>query len=358
VLARTVVVGAAIVLAAIVGFAARSTRSPEPGESVVVGAATDDRTPAPAAASATSPRLRWPPPALDDPVTVMVTNTNRHLYLRDDQDYVIDLPPNTVQRGPLTSTGGLVVEGGHDIVIIGGHVQIPMQELEFDGDPTRCTPTCPPIKTSDINKRRAMLFESPTGTVHVEGVLLNGEDISEGIDFNAPNSIVQVQNLRVENLHARDNRRFSDQHPDVLQPWGGVKELRVDRLTAETDYQAFKLHGTIRPVGRTHLRSVNVHGRPSARYLVWTGDPFVEWPIRFEDVWIQPGVGRSLRNSIYHPNYVDTAFDRISEYAVIDSPLVRGVVRRGTPPHGDFVPSGVAGGDYRSPGYVGVDSDG
>jgi hypothetical protein len=342
-----------VTLAAVVGAAGRSDRHVTAGRTVVIARNETRDAGGASAAAVRTPRLQWAPPGLHEPVTVTVTDINRHLYLRGNQDYVLDLPPNELQSGPLSASGGLVVDGGHDVVVIGGHIRIPEQELGFAGDPSRCQATCPPIATEDIVKRRGMLFQNATGTVHIEGVLLDGPDLSEGIELNTPRAVVQIENVRMENIHARDEVRFSDQHPDVIEPWGGVKELRVDRLTAETDYQAFKLHGTERPVAKATIRSANILGAASARYLIWTGDPEPEWPIQFADVWLRPGTGRSLRNSIYHPDLVKTAFDRVSEYAVIQDPLVSGVVRRGVPPGGDFVPRGVAGGSYRSPGYVG-----
>lgn len=267
--------------------------------------------------------LAWPPPALGNPQTIVVTDEHRELELDVNLDYRISLPPNAAQPAPLRASGGLVVRGGHDIVIVGGHIEIGPQDIPEWGEQGS------DANIRGINMRRAMFFDGATGVVHVEGVLMNGADISEGIQLNTPDAIVQLQNIRIENLHARDQRDFTDNHPDLVDPWGGVRELRVDHLTGETDYQGFKLAGTRRPVGRAVLRHVNIRGLPTARFLVWGSDNLV-----YRDLWIRPGRGRSRQSSLYPPG--DERFDG---------------VEIGTPPGGDFVPADVVGATYVSPGY-------
>ena len=56
-----------------------------------------------------------------------------------------------------------------------------------------------------------------------------------GLPLKAPEAIVQVQNVRIYNGGGFDTANHN--HSDIIQPWGGVKELRIDYLTGSTNYQ-------------------------------------------------------------------------------------------------------------------------
>lgn len=103
------------------------------------------------------PRLTWAPPALHDPQTVAVTEDNTKLELDPNVDYVIALPPR-----PVAAPTGLHISGGHDVVVIGGTVDVP------SGAQTGKT------------HRNGLYLQDWTGTMHVEGLLLEG-DLQEGI---------------------------------------------------------------------------------------------------------------------------------------------------------------------------------
>lgn len=251
-------------------------------------------------------RLSWPPPSLENPEFVYVSQQPRTLELDPGQDYVVLLPEVPV-------TKGMTIRGGRNVVMIGGEISIPWQGQQ-----------------PSIRERRGLLLEGQTGVVHVEGVWLRGEDLSEGIQIDAPEAHVQLQNIRVERLTARDTVDFSDNHPDVVQPYGGVAGLRIDRLTAYTEYQGLFLVGSLGPIGAVDLRRVNIVGLPSARYLLWrSGD----YPLDIDEVYAAPASGRSWDRTVWHPPDFEGA-------------------RLGRPPEGDFVPLGVAGVGYESPGYL------
>lgn len=215
---------------------------------------------------------------------------------------------------PLREVGGLRIVGGRNVVLVGGHITIP-----------RAGPG------ASAGDRRGLLISGQTGTVHVEGLLIDndGGDLSEGIDIAAPRAVVQIQNTRVAGIHARDGKRFTDNHPDVIQTFGGVRELRVNRLTGTTTYQGLFLRGDSGPVGRVELSKVNIVGFPTARYLLWKRcrDPYPapcdgpDFPMGVTDVWVRPARGRSLRLSL-KPEPPEGPW---------------GGVREGTPPGGDFV---------------------
>jgi hypothetical protein len=239
------------------------------------------------------------------------------LNLRANQDYIVDLPSS-----PLSSRGGLVIEGGHNVVLIGGEIDIPMQ----------------PGASPSIYSRRGLYLTGQTGTVHVEGLLIRGADLSEGIDLDERlGAVVQIENVRIEGLHARDEQGFTDNHPDALQSWAGPAELRVDRLSASSDYQGIFLvpnqFGTQPPPRQVNLSHVDLRGaRCCYGYLLWQTGSF---PVHTDDVWAIPHPGRSMAQTLW------------------PSPEKWSGVRDGAPPGGEFVPAGAVGTSYESPGYSG-----
>ena len=229
--------------------------------------------------------LRWPAPRLERPEVIEIGARGGEVRLARGRDYRIVLP-RTVR-----AVGGISLLGGRNVVLVGGHVTIP--------------PAGPRATPAD---RRGLLIAGQTGTVHIEGLLIDnaGGDLSEGINIAAPRAIVQIQNTRVAGIHARDEKGFTDNHPDVIQTYGGVRELRINRLTGTTTYQGLFLRGDSGPVGRVELSKVNIVGLPTARYLLWKRcrDPYPapcggpDFPISVTDVWVRPAHQRSLRLSL------------------------------------------------------------
>ncbi len=252
--------------------------------------------------------LRWPAPPLVKPRVVRVRDGAATIRLAGRHDYRIVLPER------LAEVGGLRIIGGHNVVLVGGHITIP--------------PAGPRATPAD---RRGLLIAGQTGTVHIEGLLINdaGGDLSEGINIAAPRAVVQIQNTRVAGIHARDEKGFTDNHPDVIQTYGGVRELRVHRLTGTTTYQGLFLRGDSGPVGRIKLSKVNIVGFSTAHYLLWKRcrDPYPapcggpDFPMSVTDVWVRPAPGRSLRMSL-KPEPPGGPWDDVHE---------------GVPPGGDFV---------------------
>jgi hypothetical protein len=267
-------------------------------------------------------KLLWPPPALNDPVTVSAASAsgsgaNPHqLNLSPARDYLVRMPPGALE-------GGLTIKGGHNVVLIGGAIDVPMQ------------PGNPP----SIDSRRGLYLKDQTGTAHVEGLLIGGEDLSEGIDLSeSSGAVVQIENVRVEGVHARDESHFSDNHPDVLQTWAGPAALRVDRLSGSTDYQGFFLapnqFGSQPTLLQVTLSNVDLRPITTAEYcsclLLWQAGSF---PISSTNVWLIPHTPTSFLHSLW------------------PSPAPWAGVMEGAPPGGEFVPAGVAGLSYISPGY-------
>jgi hypothetical protein len=193
-------------------------------------------------------RLTWAPPELKSPRTIHLSPTQKSVKLDSEQDYILELPDT-----PLTAVGGITVEGGDDVVMIGGEIST--------------------VAKSD-GAARGLYLKDQTGTVHIEGLRLSGAHPTEGINLNQHRgATVQLQNILVETVHGS----YSGHHADVLQTWAGPARLRVDRLEGWTTYQGFFLapfqFGTVTPES-FDLRNVVLRdvGNRSA-YLLWqTGD--------------------------------------------------------------------------------------
>lgn len=300
--------------------------------------------PAGEAAASDPDLLSWEPPVLERARVIRWSASDgSHIRLETDRDYLVVLPNRALEQG-------IVLDGGRNVVMVGGEVRIPHQGDE---------PT--------ISARRGLAIVRSTGVVHVEGLLLHGEDISEGVQISAPDAIVQLQNVAVLGLRARDQQGFRDNHPDVIQTYGNVGELRVDRLTGSTDYQGLFLSADRNGPGHgpVDLRRVNITGAPTARYLLWVGVDEDSADVRLEDVWLGvPGrrygaLGRSVwpdengaepaRAIVDHRTEVRTA-----TWSDTMRPRIIGYVTQGEPPEGDFVRADDVGVGYRSPGYVGT----
>jgi hypothetical protein len=318
-----------------------------------------------------APTLTWPPPTLVSPVTINLPTTGPiYLNLDPSKDYVLK------STGHITG-GGLSVNGGHNVVMIGGWI----------------TPTV--TSSSNNEQGRGLTFYNQTGTVHVEGVYL--ESPGDAISIEAPQAIVQIENVRTDNVHAYcDN--FSLNHPDVIQIWSGPAQLRIDRLTAQSDYQGFfwskdpSVAGSVYPgtvVGKNinlmpSPRQVDANGHPCGADLSPLGP--VTWHMSASTYfscsscwmltgWYSPTYRRKLQDSI--PGYdngngtfADLPYS-LGRQAIPTRAPARELGRRegdyiewpsipnltnevwawGLPRVGDFVPLGMAGPDYASPGY-------
>jgi hypothetical protein len=259
--------------------------------------------------------LAWAPPRLQNPTTVRVTSAARWLSLDPNRDYRVELPAH-----PIVGVGGVVIDGGHNVVLIGGEIHVP-----WHGEST------------DATSRRGLYLVNQTGTVHIEGVRIGGADLSEGIDLSEPlGAVVQIENVRIDRIRAHDERTWSDNHPDLIQTWAGPAVLRVDGFTGSTDYQGFFLapnqYGSQAPPRSIDLRRINlISTHRCTCVLLWDS---TSTPIHTADLWVAVAASRTLASALWPGREAWPG------------------ARRGRPPGGDFVPSGTAGIGYRSPGYA------
>jgi hypothetical protein len=257
------------------------------------------------------PKLAWAPPPLRNPVTVRVTPDRPTLELARDRDYRIVLPDH-----PVAVRNGLAINGGHNVVLIGGQVVVP-----------------PSTGAKPGTTGRGLYLLNQTGTIHVEGVRFSGPGLTEGIDLGESlGATVQLENIRVDEVFYPKTLRT---HPDVIQTWAGPTRLRVDRLTATTQYQGFFLQPRqLRSVSvrSFDLRNIDLTGSAGSAYLLWEGGSL---PRTATNVWIR-NAGRRPTAQLMWPK-----------------PLTWQGVRVGRPRTGSFVPERASGTAYRSPGYSG-----
>jgi hypothetical protein len=284
--------------------------------------------------------LRWAPPALTDPIEITLADGYTETSLDPARDYVVRLPQH-VKRG------GITLAGGHDVVLVGGHVTVPAG--------------APPGREND-KLRRGLYIKGATGTVHVEGVLFDADPGIEwdAIDINAPAAAVQLEDIRVDGVRGS----FGGFHGDVVQPWGGVRSLRIDRLSASSNYQGLMIPIDKGPIGAAHVSHVDLHGlassAPGTAHLLWltSGSRTCDsYPVGLGNVWVQPPAGVLVRRSVWPQPRRPGECGARTRRGHVSWPLlpsVHGYVHAGVPPGGSYVPRGRAGIGYATPGYRGA----
>jgi hypothetical protein len=244
------------------------------------------------------------------------------------RDYVLKMPASPVRPGP---EGGIWISGGHNIVLIGG-------ELDFTGV----------VNTGSSEKEgRAVTIIGTTGTVHIEGLWAHGDGLVEGVQGFAPQASLQLENCRFDHLHTT----AAALHSDLVQ-WNEGGDLRINRFTGSSEYQGiFRANSS----GTATISDANLVGLagssdPSPR-LLWQGSTL---PLTIDDVWASPRPGQSVGMAVWPDVYADSSVRATVGDGFVSwgaSSGINGRIWTGVPPGGDFVPVGLAGVGYVSPGY-------
>jgi hypothetical protein len=341
---------------------------------VLVGcssAAGEAQTGAPAAASANSQPLAWAPPQCGGGghrcADLYLGNTGSHqtLSMDDSTDYRIHLPAN----GPLV--GGITITGGRNVQIIGGEIDL---TYPCSNDASHCT--------------GIYIAKSSPGAVFVEGVWIhNASSIGRtcpggasstsqtcstghGIDVNtADNGAINVNTITLENIRIDGISGCSGygDHADVFQPYQAPGDtIQVDRMTGVTNCQGLQLDPDLAyskwhrfpssiTIENTNIDATyNPYKKEADGYTWWLTYRFscIAGPIVLGNdyysgprtdptaasIWPGPGNGRCGAQDSHG----------VVSWKDLD---VKGGIRNGTPPGGDFVPAGTVGLGYRSPGY-------
>jgi hypothetical protein len=284
-----------------------------------------------APAGASGPVLSWAPPSgwQSYPEHKVTSATRLTTVNGGGGDVRITLPAAPV--GPIT------IKNCRNAVLIGGSIKV-----------------LPSSKVNGLDQR-AIYVKNCTGTVHIEGVLIDGNvpgSEADGIAVNSPAAVVQIQNVRAVGL--RGSARAN--HADVFQPWGGVLEYRIDRLTGSTNYQGLTVNSATNSIGAGTIRNANVFSSGATPFnkggfFFWM--PCDEYPLTLENVYVSPRAGKEFDRSVWPSAAHASCPVTISDGVATWSRAVRivGTVRQGTPPGGDYVPEGAVGIGYVSPGY-------
>lgn len=293
--------------------------------------------------------LEWGPPQLTDPRTIVLRSglDPDYIWLPLNQDAVLKVPTGGIH-------GSVEIDGGHNIVMIGGSITVPSSANQTDNN--------------NDDTDQGIYIRQATGTVHIEGVQITGDPGTQfdGIDINAPSATVQLENIRVTSVWGSD----TTEHADVVQTWGGVGKLRIDRLSADGDYQGLTIDPDLGPVGPVDIDNVDLtYGAvPAALAPITVGGGYMIWLTRgthtcsapsqttFTNVYVYDQSQRvRASNTIWPPNTgtdLPCAGELSGTTATWNNLPVTGHVTLTAPPGGAFVPAGLAGNSYRSPGYV------
>jgi hypothetical protein len=243
----------------------------------------------------------------------------------------------TIKLDPTHAVGPVVIKNCRNAVLIGGRIDV-LPTAKVDGQ-----------------DQRAVYVKDCTGVVHIEGLQINGAvagSESDGFAVKAPKAIVQIQNVRVEGMRGGK----SGNHADVFQPWGGVREYRIDRLTGSTNYQGLHVGVDLGPIGggtitNTNISSSDVGPVDNGGQFIWLDCN--AYPLTLDNVYIAGRSGRSFGSSIW-PQTGSSGCGATVSGGLASWPgyaSLRGGVRDGRPASGDFVPAGSVGLGYSSPGY-------
>jgi hypothetical protein len=315
--------------ASVAGVSPGAPAAGRPSVPPVAGVPTEPTRPSPGVGGP----LSWAPPAGYTSYPVKKVTGVGVLNTVDGKggDVLIQLS----RTGPV---GPVTIKNCRNAVLIGGEIQV-VAATSLGGQ-----------------DQRGVYVTGCTGTVHIEGVRINGNvagSEADGIAVNAPKAVVQIQNVRVEGMRGGK----SSNHADVFQPWGGVREFRIDRLTGSTNYQGLHIGVDLGPIGGGIIRNTNIASSNAGS--VDHGGNFIwlacnAYPLTLDGVYVAGRTGRSFGASIWPmpgasscPAVVSAGTAKWPKYTSLT-----GSVREGAPTTGDFVPAGSVGIGYSSPGYL------
>lgn len=290
--------------------------------------------PRPGTAASVATPLKWTPPTLTAPTTMVIatdpgvgithaisqqsgTAKQKATFTLDNtKDYII-----RVKR--ITSDYGLIIDGGRNVWIFGGHISIPhVNSTDYA--------TMTDART-DFARRRALLVAGGTsGVVHVEGLYYDrGADgtgsLTEGINTQCPNRGVQIQNGKIGPLTSfvvpsvpspGGFPSFDDNHPDVIQPLGGLYH-RIDMVHGITHAHFSYLAqgdapsavGSEYNLSRALMEQTNDY-YPSLLHKFDSG-----WTLRLADVFFKKPTTKAYSNTFTDEGFTQSSPGGVVTYA-------------------------------------------
>lgn len=342
-----------------------------------------------------SPLLPWTPPTLSSPRVVTITPTdasNRTITLADGEDCRIDFTgPIGYLPGPYDAAQDAIVTviGGRHVVVMGAQFAInshAQTTLTADASAVATTLTVastagfpdegivrvageaihyssktattftiadrnfgfflgtgtPPLAltagtTVYIGEyaRGGLSFRSQTGTVHVEGALIEGTSLIDALRFRGSSMTARVQNFRFGPLGPADVPGMTDGHADGIQTWGaGPISVSLS-------------HGTVLsgPNGRGLINAANTSGGGAVGTFTVRDCEFVDFAGRRNSIVTNSDSGTTW--------VVRNAWLRTVRTRVVAAPEIGDLFMQALPTDpGDLIPAAGLGIGYVSPGYA------
>ncbi len=347
----------------------------------------------PAASVSSGSKLAFPPPVLSSPVTINIPDTGavypagggsfNTVQMRGDTDYIINIGHRQIAAG---QNQEIILAGHRNLILRSGRQTLSLGSAD------------------DQSQRHGIRIINTSGHTFIEGFLWDGNPLralifGEGID----GSTMTIQNCRIEGTYYWAARRGGPdtQHSDVWMTWGSNFLLQCDKNTWEYDNTGLAYYGGMRNDGpnrsdlrRCNLRSIwwysgnfqwiddqtqrataencyatlghygaaasqgralqDTYGRFN-NYTTATGNETNGWLFTPYTV-VSPSLGRTIvvRTQADHDAFgsVNVVGQQQGDYIDMDHPMLLGNRWHcGIPPGGDFVPAGLAGQGYVSPGY-------
>jgi hypothetical protein len=316
-------------------------------------------------------KLTWAPRQCGDAkhrcVTLYLQNTGSHQTpsLDNSTDYRIYLPTN----GPLV--GGVTIEGGRRVEIIGGEI-----DLSY------------PCSNDGSDCMGIYIAKNSPGAVFVEGVWIHNASrigptcrssassasqtcsTGDGIDVNTTDNgvinvnVITLENIRVDGISGCSG--YAD-HSDVFQPYLAPDDtIRIDGMTGATNCQGFNI-GPDLAYSKWHtfpssITVKNANIDLTSNPYSSTGDGVAWWltygfGCRSGPVYLSNDYSTESRTDdtpppIWpNPGHRRCGVRYLGGVVSWSGSRIKGSIRMGTPPGGDFVPLGAAGLGYLSPGY-------
>ena len=340
---------------------------------VLLAGCSADPTPrlASQGASPNPNRLTWAPPPCGDAkhgcVDLYLRNTGSHQTpsLDNNMDYRIHLPT----RGPLV--GGITITGGRRVLIIGGEIDLTH-----------------PCSNDQDDCMGIYIAKNSPGAVFVEGVWIHNPSrightcpggasstsqtcsTGDGIDVNtADNGVINVNTITLENIRVDGISGCSGygDHADVLQPYQAPDDtIKIDRMTGVTNCQGFTLDPDLAysawhtfpssiTVANANIDTATNPYRGTTYGQKWWltyGTDCQSGPLFLINDYVSNPGGHGIPDIIW-PDGADHMCGARYSHGAFSWPdtKIKGSIRIGIPPGGDFVPPGAVGPGYRSPGY-------
>jgi hypothetical protein len=276
--------------------------------------------------SAVSGDLLFSPPTLSSPSTFTVSSGNRTLD-GGGGDWNVVMPAT-----PLTGRSGdaaLVIKNVHNVKLIGGEILINT-----------------PYSTGSVASQQGVFITGTvTGEVFIEGLWVHGTSVGQAILIACGAGTVTIQNSRLETYHT-----VGTIHTDAIQTYSGPHTLQMYQNTLYSNGLSLQMQPrefcSGCSFGTWHYERQDMHQvTAQAPALNKSASGKAWWAEYHEDFWLEPNPSHSqpiMVNWSYAPNgWSPAGGTNVSGEAL----------NIGTPGGGNFVPLGVAGTGYVSPGY-------